>query len=584
MRRALFILLLVCCQSTAFADADLAVQGRAEPEQSVITNKQTSVELLAIAKKILAEKGVIADAIEALNAILLMPMNPQTMEAQELIGYAREAAGMYDRAKVELKLYLTLFPTSARFKIVQEHLIALEISEPMRLNKFDPRKPHQGNDSRTSGSISSYYYIGSTSASLLDIKPNTTSIISNGRADGFFRSDEYTTKLQIRYSRSDNLSVPSVKERLSTAMVEVRNTYLDYGFKLGRMTGGVGVLGPFDGAVINYSLTDKTDVTGLIGVPIILGSDSKRMFVGAALTQHFADASYTLYVNNQTADGIAERQAVGVESSYFKNELSLLGTLEYDTLYGVVNTLLIHGNYRGEKTSPYFLYEKRKSPVLYAERATILGFGTLGRRPFSSVGDVFSNSGLTADQIYSYINQSTPMSTSMVIGTITPLSDKWSLGTDVQITNIAPVDVGIIVTPTLDLPEYTLKQPGSGDSVSLNTSLYGTEIFGKGTSTNLLLSLSRDDVSSSYAVTTVHSFSSNGVRYELLGRYAENNMPYSTSTNLMLSVRLNYQIKNNLSIDTALSVVKTDVDFTAPATPSSSTFNQTFYAGIRMDF
>ena len=553
-------------------------------EDAVITNKYTSVELLTMAKKVIADKGDIGDAIESLNAILLMPIGAQTMEAQELIGYAKETDGKFEQAKSELNFYLKTYPNSPRYKIVQQHLITLEIAAPREeINRFAVRTPHQGTDTKASASVSSYYYASSNSPSLTEIKQTDSSVISNLRADGTYRNDEYTTKVQVRYSRNDSLSNPSnSRGRLSNAFVDVRNTFLDWEVKAGRLSSYQGVLGSFDGGIAKYDLNSKATISVVAGIPIITGSETKRTVYGSAFSYNFDDASLSLYYNEQTADGNPERRAIGVETGYYKNDIAVNGVVEYDTLYRSLNTVMIHANIRSEFTNPYILYERRKSPVLYAERATVLGFGTSDRVPFTSVGEVFAKSGLTADQIYAYIKDSTPMSSSFAVGTTTPINNRWSVGVGLQVTNIAPVSVGIVM-PTLDLPEAVLEQDGSGNTYSFSGSLNGQDILTKSSNLNLILTANKDKVSSSQSVTFANSFDTGKAKYELLSQYLISQRLNAKASSLLLSGRINYSFGERLSLDSAISVVRlmNQDDMTGIRTIS---YNQTFYIGLRTDF
>jgi len=56
------------------------------------------------------DAGKPAEAIGQLNALLLLPPNSQSRDAQELAGVARERAGETDKARAEYELYLKLYP------------------------------------------------------------------------------------------------------------------------------------------------------------------------------------------------------------------------------------------------------------------------------------------------------------------------------------------------------------------------------------------------------------------------------------------------------------------------------------------
>jgi tetratricopeptide (TPR) repeat protein len=553
-----------------------------QPEVVMITNKRTPEELLALAKKVLAENGDTDDALESLNAILMMSPTAATMEAQELAGFAQEKAGKFEKAKAEYKFYLTMYPDSPEFKRIQQRLISLEIAQPKVIaSRFEARQPHQGVDAKTAASVSEYYYISSNSPSATSFQRSDSALITNGRVTGTYRADEITTKVAIRYSRTDNLMHPeSSKQNLSTVSVDVQDTFRDMGIKVGRMTSGYGTLGRFDGIVANYAMDPKSKVVLLGGVPYVGTSSTSRKFFGVGYQLDTEKFSGDLYYNHSIADGHAERQAVGVEVFQSSQQLSSSLIVEYDLLYKALNTLMFQGRTSLGFTSPYFMIDHRKAPVLFAERSTMLGFGTIDRKPFTSVGDVFANSGLSQDQIYKYIAGSTPMSTTFMLGTTTTLTPKWTLGSDIQVSSISGTSIDQI--STLDLPASITSQAGTGKNTTLNLMLSGTDTWYKGNNLNVITSFMFGGGRGT-SITVVDNFKYGQMSFELLGRYFVRTQPGLLTTNTGLSVRLNYYFSESLALDTAFSITRTSLlDLLNAANVTS--YNQSFYLGVRTDF
>jgi hypothetical protein len=168
-----------------------------------------------------------------------------------------------------------------------------------------------------------------------------------------------------------------------------------------------------------------------------------------------------------------------------------------------------------------------------------------------------------------------------VLGTSTPLSKRWTLGTDIQVSNIAPVDIGIL--PLLDLPQASLKQPGTGNNYALNGILYGQDIFAPGNSFTGILGLTRDKTSRSISLTAVDSFKLGNTTFEILGRAFSRQQPEFRTMIITVSARMNYHFTESTALDAALSITRTSIS-DAIMTSGSLTYNQTFYIGVRTDF
>ena len=71
------------------------------------------------------DAGRVDEAIERLNALLDLPPNAASREAQELIGLARDKRGEREKARAEYQLFLKLYPSGADAERVRKRLAAL---------------------------------------------------------------------------------------------------------------------------------------------------------------------------------------------------------------------------------------------------------------------------------------------------------------------------------------------------------------------------------------------------------------------------------------------------------------------------
>jgi hypothetical protein len=153
---------------------------------------------------------------------------------------------------------------------------------------------------------------------------------------------------------------------------------LDLNARLGRQTRHRGgVLGRFDGAHISYGLLSNLAVNVTAGFPV----DSPRFrptfdhyFYGASVElSNFADAwNFGLFTNLQTVDGISDRQAFGADVQYHSSRLNVVGLLDYDASYQVLNNGLITGTWRiNDRLTINGRYQGGASPFLTTRNALI---------------------------------------------------------------------------------------------------------------------------------------------------------------------------------------------------------------------
>lgn len=582
MRRILLIIMTFLAMSTA----------QAQVVQPVITNAKSTADLLALAKKVIAENGPTDDAAEALNNILMMPVDANTMEAQELVGVVQEMAGKIEKAKGEYKFYLTMYPDSPHFKRIQQRLIALEISNPVvPKTRFETSHPHQGSNAKTAASVSSYYYAASNSKSPFSFSNVDSALITNGRVTGAYRVDEISSKVALRYSRTDNLSRPGYsKSVLSTASVEVQDTFRDMGIKVGRQSANAGTLGRFDGAILTAGLGD-VKVQALAGVPYAGSVETGRRFMGLAAQYDTRSYSVDAYLNRGLADGRVERMAIGLDGAFSNTRFSGSGTVEYDTLYRALNTVMVQGRATFDSHSPYFLIDYRRAPVLFAEKATVLGLGTAAKTPFTSVGAIFDASGLSSKDIYGYIANSTPVSASVMVGTSANLGAQWTAGTNIQFskttgTNVAPL-------PGLTMPDTYLSTAGTALATTLNLILTGTNVGRKDHTLNIISATTRDSASRMVSLTVASAFRMAAFSGELLALHFSRTQSNFSSTQTLVNGRINYNVSDSVALksdsvalDTAVSVARLVLtDKSGLSTPARvTTYSKTFYIGIRKDF
>jgi tetratricopeptide (TPR) repeat protein len=438
--------------------------------------------------------GKYEDALDAFNQLLILPPNAQSQEAQELIGLAREQIGQFDKAKAEYELYLKLYPEGEGAQRVRQRLAHLAEAPEKAAKGAHEGEPKQARVPTRIfyGSVSQYYYDGSTQATTAFNTPTTvnqatlsshdlSAIITTADLNARFRSEESDTKLVFRDTDTWSLldTSPS-RNRLDAAYVDYRGLQNPLSLRLGRQTGvSGGILGRFDGAIAGYGLSKNWRVNAVAGAPVDYNIDSRRYFYGLNVNaERVADYwSGNAYVINQLVDGIPDRRAVGGEIRYFKNGSSLYSLLDYDVLFHKVNIATLQGSVQTQGLTTFtLLIDQRKAPSL-ATSNSVYGQTT------TSVSTLLQT--YTQQQLRQQAQGITSDVKQILASVTTPVSKSWQLGADYRLTNVGALPgvtdpvTGVVLPPTPgtgNIYGYTLQAIGSnlysGRDISVLSSTY----------------------------------------------------------------------------------------------------------------
>jgi hypothetical protein len=479
-------------------------------------------------------------AITILNTILLLPTNRFTQEAQARIGFAYERSKKNTKAIAEYNAYIAMYPKSDIVESMRRRLLTLEILNPQHdVAKAIPDGPRQISESKVEASSSTYYMASGTDAS----------VISNVHANGIFKENEYTTRIAMREGIHTKIK-PTVESKyaLNVATVEVENSYRDWELKVGRQSADYGVLAKFDGITATYGYGHDTEYTLVLGRPLMNNTTSTRNMYGVHTHFNIDEAtSATLYYNHQTADSFEERSAIGAEFRYFKNALSGSIGSEYDVAYKQLNSITMQAHKDSDAYRWFVLYDRRKSPVLYADKALKLGLFTNANLPYNSVAEALLRSGMSRNELYDYIVSETAVSSSFAIGGAIAVN-KWTVGGDIQSATMSG-------TPS---------EPQSSIMHSISANVFNPNAI-KGHSFNGILSYStaEDGV---YSLTMLDSTEVFKIRLDTTIRV-------TNRENKLLSFGTHHKLSNSafLELQVMLSRIRSEID-------------RTFILGFRYEF
>jgi hypothetical protein len=276
--------------------------------------------------------------------------------ARERLGVARERNGQIALARLEYETYLEEFPDGPEAERVRQRLAGLTAAT-------SPQRPRAETLAASesawdyAGGIAQYYRRDLYEPLATLPETEQAALLTNldlvVRRHGE-RFDLHTrVDAAYRYNLLDPTQFdPADQLYLTNAYVDLADHQHDWSARLGRQSMHTsGVLGRFDGAHAEYQWRPAVGFNLAIGRPVDYprhAVDNHREF--AAFSADFDklvkqwDVSF--FGMMQTVDGIADRQAVGIETRHSGTAWSVVGLVDADLSYGVLNSALVNANWR----------------------------------------------------------------------------------------------------------------------------------------------------------------------------------------------------------------------------------------------
>jgi len=541
-----------------------------------------AAELMAAGRAALAE-GKAQQALELLNQLLILPPNRHSQEAQELVGVARERVGEPGKARAEYELYLRLFPEGEGAKRVRERLARLERAGEAR--PVTEARPDRSTTRTFFGGVSQFYYGGRSkieTAFNTPLAPNRetlsrtdmSSLVSNVDLNARFRSSESDSRLVFRDTYTHSyLEDGRSFNRLNAAYYDYRALQNPLSARIGRQTGLTGGLpARFDGALGGVRVSPNWRVNAVAGAPVEYPQiDSRRRFAGMNVDfENLAERWYgTVYLLNQTVDGILDRRAVGSELRYLRGGNSLYGLLDYDTSYKETNIAMLQATLQTKGGTVFnALLDRRRAPTLATTNA-IFGQSTTSIRTLLQT--------VTEEQLREQARNITATVTQAMLGFTTPVHPKWQIGLDARLTNVGALPA----TEVNNIPIPA--QPATGDIWSYVFQAIGSRLYSSRDinvfSATRLTSPNFDGVLLSY----------NNVSVPFEGWTLEPSLRYYAQTDtldiklrrLTPGLRMTYRLRGSISLESEYTQERSRT--TSPLQEEDSV-HHFWYAGYRVDF
>lgn len=445
--------------------------------------------LMAQAREAIAAKRA-DDAVAALERLLRLPPNSQSVAAQELIGNAWELAGNPARARVEYSLFLKLYPQSDAAPRVAQRLAAVGGPPPAPAAATATETARTAEAPKTfSGSIAQYYYGGKAkNTSLVNIatgidratlsRTTESAIVTSMDLAARFAGDGHETRAVLRGSTSANLlSTSHSSSSIGAAYVEHRRGASGLAVRAGRQSPiSGGLLGLFDGVSLAVPVAGvKLDVMGGVPAGGLVSSPDERLYAVVVEADQFLDRfGGNFYLLDQTTQGITNRRALGSELRYAGDAWSSDLLADYDTVFSQLNALSLHTSFQaGAQTTVTVLVDARRAPSLQLTNALISSGA-------SSLRDLLAK-GQTIDDIRRAAVDTSAIARQWLVSVSRPVSERWQFAGDLRYSAVGAL-------PKVGDFDAT---PATGAQYSLSAQLTGTNLYSKRDISNFNLSAMR---------------------------------------------------------------------------------------------
>lgn len=476
-------------------------------------------------------RGELFTAIDAFNAVLNLPQNKYSADAQLWIGIAKERSGQPDKARLEYESYLKLYPNAAEAAWATQRLTKLQVAAPAKTVAKKPvRPPSTQLQTSQYGSLSMYYYRGkswtNTTKSVNGVempdnssKTDQSSLITLISMTARAANDEFDNRLVFQGNKSQNfLDTQRSRSRLSSAYYDVRNRIDNYSARLGVQSGmGGGVLGRFLGISAGYGFSPDWKLNFAKGTLTDAVLGQKPSFNSVSLDFGVnSPLGGSAYIINQTVEGITDRRATGGNLRYFEQGKTLQATLDYDVQFKLVNFFTLQGTLNLDSGTDYnFMIDHRRTPSLSVMDA-VYGAGAISSyaqnaidptNPTSCIPDPFYDgnpihnpcltytvytyapatirtllqNGFTQEDILMLAKKRTAISNVAQIGMTQRFREKWQAGADFSLSDTSgmPESGTNNGDGTTGVEGYFPATPSSGITWTISGRLSGTDVITK---------------------------------------------------------------------------------------------------------
>ena len=440
-------------------------------------------KLLDAARKALRARKY-PEATEMFTKLQRQPEFPERAEVQELLGLARERAGEIAQAKAEYEEYLRRYPKGPAAERVRTRLRILRAATSTGRGGGFNASNEPGRGWNISGGVTEVYRRDTFDYSLtgpLAVNP-PAKVVENAiftDADVFARriGDRLDFSFRLNGGLEENFlprhttplgePTPDDRVRITTAFFDLNDKLLGLRTRIGRQTATTDrIFGTFDGIMLQYSLAPGWAVRGTVGSPVLNAQDNldtRQRFETLAVDYgpELAHWNSSLYVTQQTLDGLRDRQAIGTQWQYFVPGRSLVSYVDYDTQYHSLNAAVLLGTLQlPDRWQLTVDLERRNAPLLTTQNALI---GQVGITTVPQLEQLY-----TQQQIDQLAKDRTPLLSSYIVSALKQLGERFQVMLDLFVTQESATPA----TTAIDSIAGT-----NGTDVAYQVQLFGTALL-----------------------------------------------------------------------------------------------------------
>jgi tetratricopeptide (TPR) repeat protein len=574
------------------------------------------------------------DALNTLNQALTLPVTAITPDTQELLGQVLAAMGEAGRAEAEFNAYLKQYPEGPGAQRVRDALAALKPPLVISGTAIDGSKKPEVVETVT-GSISQYYYGGKqTQAQRAERSVDGTPVPASALSDlnqapltndsqkllstltdvtWKNRTDAREMKMVVRDQLDYNLMSREVLKARSRYRNRLSAAYFDYmGLdktrlrgRLGRQNASWGGESRYDGASGSFSFRPKWKASAAMGSPVDGVADAKRYFVGTSLD---ADAltpnlGASVFMLQRMIDGEVDRRSVGTDLRYFAPNGSIMGSVDYDTIYRKTNRTSLQGMYMAENNAVYNLMTERTALVQVSlSQALFFSYPALsnnGIMPPRTIKELQASTGYNMAELRHFVRSNVSyFSHTMASGTW-PVTTDWQVGADFHLQSTG----AIAPNEAIGLPSG---QAATGLVRSLGMQAIGTNLYTPRDTNVFGVNVTRGRLGRSLQLNTNHSVGFNeawqldpGLLWMRSSTLTSVGDVQATTVSWGPTFRASFKPRPAVTLESSLSIsrsttvnhdVVTQLDAisglpTTTATTTTSNSNQfTYYLGYRYEY
>jgi len=390
-------------------------------------------------------------------------------EAQEYLGVARERNGQLAHAKAEYNIYLKKYPDSENIDRVKQRLNALLTAyavpgKALKENGKVIKKPEW----QHFGVLMQFYDRDEIDTERFGSIVANSTVSTNFNYNARLLNSEYNIKTEVAGTHIYDLEdTDNNDSRLTSMFADIFSPNQKLYSRVGRQKGrSGGVVGRFDGVDLGYWLSPKYKMRFTSGFPVEYSStvdsatDKYFYSLGLDIGQIRPLWDLNIFMLQQVADGIVDRNEIGAEVRYRGPSSSLFSMLDYSVEFSTVNYFTTIYNQRFEDASTLdVIFDYRKTPFLTTTNAL------QGQTGYSSLGDLLVD--LTEEEIQALSIDRTSLYKSLTVLHTRKLSKTLEFNADASVSSLS----GTVASGGVEAIE------GTGNEYSASAGLIANNLF-----------------------------------------------------------------------------------------------------------